>query len=159
MSSSRRPPKVRAPVSAGDGAEQSLLIPDAVPTASLRQQMDRQCKQRRFLDAADEPFPDPVEAEVRLALGAQLPALGARPPTLGAQPPTLGAHVPGYPPGVEVKREPHGDAGGGYWARQGHSVVGPEHCVPGRSVFDVDAYPESGEPPLSPLLVVSGFSD
>ena len=95
--------------------------------------MDRQCKQRRFLDRSDEPFPDPVEADVHLALGAQ--------------PPALGAHVPGYPPGVEVKREPAADVSGGYWARQGHSVAGPEHCVPGRSVFDVDAYPESGEPP------------
>ena len=98
-----------------------------MPIASLRQQMDRQCKQRRFLDASNEPFPDPVEADARLT--------------------ALGAHGPG----VEVKREPRAEDGA-YWARHGHSVAGPEHCIPGRSVFDVDAYPESGEPP--PLLVL-----
>lgn len=106
-------------------------LPQLLPTLSLRQQMDRQCKQRHFCDPLDDAFPDPVEDERPLPL---LPANHYLGITVKTE------QTPTEHPSFEFDQRDSQEHDSG-------STTLLEHCVPARSVFDMDAYPEHGEPP------------
>jgi len=94
------------------------LADDAVHVASLRQQMDRQCKQRRFKE------PSASDHTTSQTYSPQMPLQASG----GVK--------------LEAESQPSNASGCEYEAA---SVQAPDSIFAGpRSVFDVDAYPESG---------------
>lgn len=90
--------------------------------------MQSAVKQRRMFGPGEGAFPDPVENEPRPHLASANQYLG-----------------------VEVRPGPRPEPSYEYQSSVINTVA-PEHCMPGRSVFDIEAYPENGPPSFLLLL-------
>lgn len=101
-----------------------------ISTMSLREQMDRHCKQPRLGEHDDNPYFDSVENE------------GLRSPLKSSV-----DHYPAVGDGGDLPplQQPY------VFDATSAGVAPSEHLMPGKSVFDVDAYP----PPTSTSLLLN----
>jgi hypothetical protein len=98
------------------------MATDSVHVASLRQQMDRQCKQRRFREPSTESFPRASEYIGSQTYSQPIQAGGVK---------------------LEAESQPSNASNSDFECA---SVQAADHILTGpRSVFDVDAYPENGD--------------